>query len=91
MWLCKMRKKKEEEKKRHDCWLKWLHKNRNSIAFGSAPRREAASQPISQLVRQAVSHAVSQASRQADRQIQPNSLGVFSDGFGYKHWRAHMC
>ena len=39
----------------------------NSIAFGSAPRREADSQPISPLVRQAVSQAVSWASRQADR------------------------
>ena len=39
----------------------------NSIAFGSAPRREADSQPISQLVRQAVSQTVSRASRQADR------------------------
>ena len=45
---------------------------KNSIASGSAPQREADSQPISQLVRQAVSHAVSWASRQADRQTQPN-------------------
>ena len=40
----------------------------NSIAFGSAPRREADSQPVSQLVRQAVSHAVSPTSRQAGGQ-----------------------
>ena len=37
---------------------------------GSAPRREADSQPINQLVRQAVSQTVSQASRQADRNTQ---------------------
>ena len=42
------------------------HCPRNSIAFGSAPRREADSQPISQLVRQAVSQTVSQASRQTE-------------------------
>ena len=42
----------------------------NSIAFGSAPRREAGSQPISQSVRQAVSQTVSWASRQADRNTQ---------------------
>ena len=39
----------------------------NSIAFGSAPQREADSQPIGQLVKQAVSQTVSRASRQADR------------------------
>ena len=39
----------------------------NSIAFGSAPRREADSQPISQLVRQAVSQD-SQSGKQAGRQ-----------------------
>ena len=60
----------------------------NSIALGSAPQREANSQPISQLVRQAVSHAVSQASRQADRQTETHSLGLFSDGLGYKQWGA---
>ena len=42
----------------------------NSIAFGSAPQREAGSRPISQLVRQAVSETVSRASRQADRNTQ---------------------
>ena len=46
----------------------------NSIAFRSAPRREADSQPISQLVRQAVSQTVSRASRQAERNTQ---FGVF--------------
>ena len=39
----------------------------NSIAFGSAPQREADSQPISQLVRQAIGQTVSQARRQADK------------------------
>ena len=63
----------------------------NSLAFGSAPGREADSQPISQLVRQAVSHAVSWACRQADRQTQPNSLGFFSDGLGYKQRGARVC
>ena len=38
----------------------------NSIAFGSAPRREVDSQPISQLVKQ----AVSQSGRRADRNTQ---------------------
>ena len=42
----------------------------NSIAFGSAPRREADSQRISQLVRPAVGQAASRASRQADRNTQ---------------------
>ena len=42
----------------------------DSIAFGSAPRRKADSQPISQSVRQAVSQTVGQASRQADRNTQ---------------------
>ena len=62
----------------------------NSIAFGSAPRREADSQPISQLVRQAVSQAVNRASRQADRQTETHSLGFFSGRLGYKQrgaWR----
>ena len=36
-------------------WPWWFSFCPNSIAFGSAPRREADSQPISQLVRQAVS------------------------------------
>ena len=45
----------------------------NSITFGSAPRREADSQPISQLVRQAISQTVRGARRQADT----HSLGFF--------------
>ena len=53
---------------------------RNSIAFGSAPRREADSQPISQLVRQAVSQTVSRASRQADRNTQ----------FGFLQWQTRL-
>ena len=52
----------------------------NSIAFGSAPRREADSQPISQLVRQAVSQTVSRASRQADRNTQ----------FGFFQWQTQL-
>ena len=56
----------------------------NSIAFDSAPGREADSQPISQLVRPAVSQAVSWASRQADRQTETHSLGIFSGGLAYK-------
>ena len=52
----------------------------DSIAFGSAPRREADSQPISQLVRQAVSQTVSQASRQADRNTQ----------FGFFQWQTWL-
>ena len=51
-----------------------LRDTQNSIAFGSAPRREADSQPISQFVRQAVSQTLSRASRQADRNTQ---LGFF--------------
>ena len=42
----------------------------NSIAFGSAPRREAGSQPISQSISQAVSETVGRASRQANRNTQ---------------------
>ena len=48
----------------------------DSIAFGSAPQREADSQPISQLVRQAGSQTVSWASRQAGRQAE-TPFGVF--------------
>ena len=47
-----------------------------AIAFGSAPQREANSQPISQSVRQAVSQAVSRGSRQADKT--ENTVWVFS-------------
>ena len=61
---------------------------KNSVAFGSAPRREADSQPISQSVRQAISQAVSRASRQADRQTETHRLGFFSDRIGYKQWGA---
>ena len=53
---------------------------RNSIAFGSAPRREADSQLISQLVRQAVSQTVSRASRQADITTQ----------FGFFQWQTWL-
>ena len=52
----------------------------NSIAFGSAPRREADSQPISQLVRQAVSQTVSRASGRADRNTQ----------FGFFQWPTRL-
>ena len=52
----------------------------NSIAFGSAPRREPDSQPIGQLLRQAVGQAVSRASTQADMQTKTRSLGLFSGG-----------
>ena len=44
------------------------------MAFGSAPRREADSQPISQLVRQAVSQTVIRESKQAGRQKHPVSV-----------------
>ena len=57
---------------------------KNSIAFGSAPQREADSQPISQLVRQAVSQTVSRASRQADRNTQFPFF--FSGKLGFKPW-----
>ena len=70
--------------------LRQLQYNRkkNSIAFGSAPRREADSQPISQLVRQAVSQAVSRASTQADRQTE-NTVWIFSVAdYSYKQWGA---
>ena len=73
------------------CTKKWPDKifpMVTSIAFGSAPRREADSQPISQLVRQAVSQAVSRASGQADRQTETHSLGFFSGRLGYKQWGA---
>ena len=49
---------------------------KNSIAFGSTPRREADSQPISQ------------PGRQADRQTETHSLGFFIGGLGYKQWGA---
>ena len=52
----------------------------NSIAFGSAPQREADSQPISRLVRPAVSQTVGRASRQADRNTQ----------FGFFQWQARL-
>ena len=52
----------------------------NFIAFGSAPRREADSQPISQLLRQAVSQTVRQASRQAARYTQ----------FGFFQWQTWL-
>ena len=52
----------------------------NFIAFGSAPRKEADSQPISQLVRHAVSETVSRASRQADRNTQ----------FGFFRWQTRL-
>ena len=58
--------------------------SRIDIAFGSAPRREADSEPISQLVRQAVSHAVSRASRQAGRQTETHSVDFFGVRLGYK-------
>ena len=48
----------------------WSQTKKNSIAFGSAPLREADSQPISQVVRPAVSQTVIRASRQADRNTQ---------------------
>ena len=48
---------------------------RNSIAFSSAPRREADSQPISQLVRQAFIQTISRASRQGR---QKHTVWVFS-------------
>ena len=54
--------------------------DKNSVAFGSAPRREADSQPISQLVRQAVSQTVGRASRQADRNTQ----------FGFFQWQTRL-
>ena len=44
----------------------------NTIAFGSAPRRAADSQPISQLV------------GQAGRQTEAHSLGFFSGRLGFK-------
>ena len=56
----------------------------NSIAFGSAPRREADSQPISQLVRPADIQTVIRASRQADRNTQ---FGFsFSGRLSSKQW-----
>ena len=59
-------------------------KLRNSIAFGSAPPREADSQPISQLARPAVSQTVIRASRQAHRNTQ---FGFFVSGrLGSKQW-----
>ena len=54
-----------------------LNADENSIAFGSAPRREADSQPISQLVRQAVSQT-RQSVGQAGRQTETPSFGFFS-------------
>ena len=56
----------------------------NSIASGSAPRREANSQPISLLVRQAVSQAVGQAGRQTGRQADRNTQ------FGFFQWRTRL-
>ena len=63
----------------------------NSIAFGSALRREAEgpdSQRISQLVRPAVSQTVWRASRQADRNTQ---FGFFFSGrLGFKQLGEHL-
>ena len=56
----------------------------NSIAFGSAPQREADSQPINQLVRQAVRQTISQASRRVDRNTK-HTVWVFS--VTHKHLR----
>ena len=50
--------------------------NQNSIAFGSAPRREADNQAISRSVREAVSQAVSWARTQVGRNTQ----------FGFYQW-----
>ena len=56
--------------------LSWPPPGANSIAFGSAPRREAGSHPTSQLVRQeSVRHSVGQVGKQ----IETNGL-VFFDG-----------
>ena len=51
----------------------------NSIAFGSAPRREADIQPISQFVRQAVTQIVSRASSQASQ-----------GKFGFFQWQTQL-
>ena len=63
----------------------------NSIAFGSAPQREAEgpdSQRISQLVRPAVSQTVYRASKQADRNTQ---FGFFFSGrLGFKQLGEHL-
>ena len=50
----------------------------NSIAFGSAPRREAGGQPIKQLIRQAVNQTVTWASTQADVNTQFRLAGLAS-------------
>ena len=60
----------------------------NSIAFGSARRREADSQPISQFARPADSQTVSWASRQADRNTQFGF--VFSGRLGSKQWGGQL-
>ena len=53
---------------------------KNSIAFSSAPRREADSQLISQPVGPAVSQTFSRASSQADRNTQ----------FGFCQWQTSI-
>ena len=60
-----------------------VQSGQNSIAFGSAPRREAESQPISHLVRQAVSQ-VSQTSSRASRQADGNTQ------FGLSRWQTRQ-
>ena len=59
----------------------------NSIAFGSAPRREPDSQPISQLVRQAVSQTVRQSVGQTGRQTETHNFVFFFSGRpGFNQW-----
>ena len=68
-----------------------VQKGQNSIAFGSAPRREADSQPISQLVKQAVSQIISRASRWADKNTHKNTQFrfFFNGRLGFLHWGAY--
>ena len=59
-------------------------KSASAPCKGSAPRREADSQPISQLIRQAVSRTVSRVSRHAHRNTQ---FGFFFSGrLSFKQW-----
>ena len=57
----------------------------NSVAFGSAPRRKADSQPANQSVSQASGQSDSQSGKQAGKQ--KHSVWVFFSGrLGFKQW-----
>ena len=70
----------QETAQKHQHYDTIKTQRKNSIAFGSAPGREADSQPISRLVRQSVSHSGSQSGKQAGRQADRSTQ------FGFFQW-----